>query len=222
LNRKAVDCCYLSMTAIALLHPNVSPKVVERFKCSGIELRIQDSLEEKSNCSVALIFGGDGTVHRHLPQLYKQKIPMLVVPTGSGNDFAKTLGIGNEQTALLAWQQFCAEGKNVREIDLGVIRSANGEEIFFCCVAGVGLDADANARANRDAGEAKACWRISTGCAASIGSVQTGGDEHKVRAKRNQARGVPYCGGERASLWWRDENYTPRQGRRWIAGYLPG
>jgi diacylglycerol kinase (ATP) len=149
LNRKAVDCCYLSMTAIALLHPNVSPKVVERFKCSGIELRIQDSLEEKSNCSVALIFGGDGTVHRHLPQLYKQKIPMLVVPTGSGNDFAKTLGIGNEQTALLAWQQFCAEGKNVREIDLGVIRSANGEEIFFCCVAGVGLDADANARANR-------------------------------------------------------------------------
>jgi diacylglycerol kinase (ATP) len=97
------------MTAIALLHPDVSPKVVERFKCSGVDL----------------------------------------VPTGSGNDFAKTLGIGSEQTALLTWQQFCAEGKNVREIDLGVIRSANGEEISFCCVAGVGMDADANARANR-------------------------------------------------------------------------
>ena len=56
---------------------------------------------------------------------------MLVVPTGSGNDFAKTLGIGSEQTALLAWRQFCADEKNVREIDLGVIQSARGEEIFF-------------------------------------------------------------------------------------------
>jgi len=71
-----------------------------------------------------------------------------VVPTGSGNDFAKTLGIGSEQTALLAWRQFCADEKNVREIDLGVIQSARGEEIFFCCVAGLGMDTDANTRAN--------------------------------------------------------------------------
>jgi diacylglycerol kinase (ATP) len=137
------------MTAIALLHPDVSPKVVDRFRCSGIEVKIPDSLEEKSECSAALIFGGDGTVHRHLYQIHQRKIPMLVVPAGSGNDFAKTLGIGSEQIALLAWQQFCADGTNVREIDLGVIRSAKGEEIIFCCVAGVGMDADANARANR-------------------------------------------------------------------------
>jgi diacylglycerol kinase family enzyme len=97
------------MIAAALLNPDVSPKVIERFRCSGVELKIQDNLDEASNSSVALIFGGDGTVHRHLPQLYKQKIPMLVVPTGSGNDFAKTLAIGSEQTALLAWRQFCAD-----------------------------------------------------------------------------------------------------------------
>jgi diacylglycerol kinase (ATP) len=137
------------MNATALLHPDVSPKVVDRFRCSGVEVKIQHSLEEKSACSAALIFGGDGTVHRHLAQIYQQKIPMLVVPAGSGNDFAKTLGIGSQQIALLAWQQFCADGTNVREIDLGVIRPANGEEILFCCVAGVGMDADANARANR-------------------------------------------------------------------------
>jgi diacylglycerol kinase (ATP) len=137
------------MIAAALLNPDVSPKVIERFRCSGVELKIQDNLDEASNSSVALIFSGDGTVHRHLPQLYKQKIPMLVVPTGSGNDFAKTLGIGSEQAALLAWRQFCVDEKNVRKIDLGAIRSPNGEEILFCCVAGVGMDADANARANR-------------------------------------------------------------------------
>ena len=78
---------------------------------------------------------------------------MLVVPTGSGNDFAKALGIRSVDIALRAWQQFCAEGKNgeaknVKDIDLGVIRSGSQEK-FFCCVAGIGMDAEANARANR-------------------------------------------------------------------------
>lgn len=135
------------MIAAALLHPDVSPRVVDRFRGSGVEIRIQDNLEGP-NLSAALIFGGDGTVHRHLPQLHQQKIPMLVVPAGSGNDFAKALGIRSVEIALRAWQQFCADGSNVREIDLGVIRAA-GEEILFCCVAGVGMDAEANARANR-------------------------------------------------------------------------
>jgi diacylglycerol kinase (ATP) len=136
------------MIAAALLHPDVSSKTVDRFRSSGVEIKIQDNLEHCENCSAALIFGGDGTVHRHLPQLHQQKIPMLVVPTGSGNDFAKALGIRSVEIALRAWQQFCAERKNVKEIDLGVIR-ADGQETFFCCVAGVGMDAEANARANR-------------------------------------------------------------------------
>ena len=136
------------MTAIALLHPEVSPRVVDRFRSIGAEIRIQESLEENTNCSAALIFGGDGTIHRHLPQLHQQKIPALVAPAGSGNDFAKAMGIRSVEMALRAWQQFCADGRNVREIDLGVIRAA-GQEILFCCVAGVGMDAEANARANR-------------------------------------------------------------------------
>ena len=53
-----------------------------------------------------------------------------------------------EKVALRVWKQFCSDGKNVRAIDLGVIR-ADGKEIPFCCVAGVGMDAEANARANR-------------------------------------------------------------------------
>jgi diacylglycerol kinase (ATP) len=141
------------MIAASLLHPDVPPTVVDRYRSSGVEIHIQDSLQNSPNLSAALIFGGDGTVHRHLPQLHQQKIPMLVVPTGSGNDFAKALGIRSVGIALRAWQQFCAEGKNgeaknIRDIDLGVIRSG-GQEKFFCCVAGVGMDAEANVRANR-------------------------------------------------------------------------
>ncbi|HZD08020.1 MAG TPA: hypothetical protein VE176_07215, partial [Candidatus Limnocylindrales bacterium] len=66
----------------ALLHPDVSPKAVGRFRTSGVEIRIQDNLQDPTNLSAALIFGGDGTVHRHLPQLHQYKIPTLVVPTG--------------------------------------------------------------------------------------------------------------------------------------------
>jgi diacylglycerol kinase (ATP) len=136
------------MIAAALLHPDVSPRVVDRFRTSSVEIHVQDNLEGSTNLSAALIFGGDGTVHRHLHQLHQQKIPTLVVPAGSGNDFAKALGIRSVEIALRAWQRFCADGKNVREIDLGMIH-AGGEEILFCCVAGVGMDAEANARANR-------------------------------------------------------------------------
>ncbi len=138
------------MTAAALLHPDVSPKVVDRFRSSGVEIKIQDTLDHSTNCSAALIFGGDGTVHRHLAQLHQHKIPMLVVPAGSGNDFAKALGIRSVEIALRSWQRFCADQKNVKEIDLGVIKTkTDGQETLFCCVAGVGMDAEANARANR-------------------------------------------------------------------------
>jgi len=144
------------MNAVALLHPGVSSRVVERFNVAGVEVSIQDHVDPAISSSAALIFGGDGTVHRHLSQLHKQKIPALVVPTGSGNDFAKALGITSAEVALRAWKQFCAGKKNVREIDLGVIRPGNGtghnaltEEILFCGVTAIGMDADANARANR-------------------------------------------------------------------------
>ena len=136
------------MNAAALLHPDVSSKIVDRFRSSGIDIKILDNLEHAEHFSAALIFGGDGTVHRHLPELHKLNIPVLVVPTGSGNDFAKALGIRSMETAVRAWQQFCSDGNNVREIDLGVIRT-NGQEKLFCCVAGIGMDAEANARANR-------------------------------------------------------------------------
>ncbi|MGB8129726.1 MAG: diacylglycerol kinase family protein [Candidatus Angelobacter sp.] len=136
------------MIAAALLHPEVSPKVVDRFRSSGVEIKILDSLETVEHFSAALIFGGDGTIHRHLPQLHHQKISTLVVPTGSGNDFAKALGIRSVEIALRAWKQFCSDGRNVREIDLGMIHSGS-QQTLFCCVAGIGMDAEANSRANR-------------------------------------------------------------------------
>jgi diacylglycerol kinase (ATP) len=99
------------------------------------------------------IFGGDGTIHRHLSTLVDLNVPVLVVPCGSGNDFARALGLRKVKQSLTAWKQFMEGGNNVREIDLGVIRKTAGEaaagsEHYFCCIAGVGLDTEIARRAN--------------------------------------------------------------------------
>ena len=100
---------------------------------------------------VAVTFGGDGTVHRHLASLVEVEIPLLVVPCGSGNDFARALGIRNVHDAVTAMQEFEVYGK-ARSIDLGVVRpitaSGAAPTTYFCCVAGVGLDGAINRRAN--------------------------------------------------------------------------
>jgi diacylglycerol kinase (ATP) len=99
------------------------------------------------------MFGGDGTVHRHLSELVALEIPVLVVPCGSGNDFARALGIRSVRDAITAWRKYAADGNNLRSIDLGVICELGGGKTpvphYFCCVAGVGIDGNIAARANR-------------------------------------------------------------------------
>ena len=117
------------------------------------------------HADVVLLLGGDGTVHRHLGQLVRLGLPVLVVPAGSGNDFAHSLGLGRVRDSLAAWSKFCVGAGNVRSIDLGIISSlenaggapsttAQGRSAphglrYFCCVAGVGLDGEVARRANR-------------------------------------------------------------------------
>ena len=107
---------------------------------------------------VILLFGGDGTVHRHLGQLVKLGLPVLVVPAGSGNDFAHSLNLRGVRDSRTAWEKFRSGAGNVRPIDLGVIsflEEAGGSPAphsrsrYFCCVAGVGLDGEVARRANK-------------------------------------------------------------------------
>jgi YegS/Rv2252/BmrU family lipid kinase len=107
---------------------------------------------------IVLLLGGDGTVHRHLGPLVRVGLPVLVVPAGSGNDFARAMGLRGVRDALSAWKKFCIGSANVRAIDLGLISAgeSTGEapapheqaHRYFCCVAGVGLDGEVAARAN--------------------------------------------------------------------------
>ncbi len=144
------------MRALAILGPNASRADVRRFQLPGAEITIAERVRSgEQNPDAALIFGGDGTIHHHLTALEEQHVPLLVVPKGSGNDFAHALGIRSVAGAFAAWNTFCNVGSNVREIDLGSIidtgptRNPKLEtRNFFCCVAGAGLDSEANRRAN--------------------------------------------------------------------------
>jgi len=136
------------MRASAILGPgNVSKAVASFQRATAAEWT---SLIEQAD--IAVIFGGDGTVHRHLSELVELEIPVLVVPCGSGNDFARALGIKTVRDAITAWCKYETDGSNLRSIDLGVICELGGKTPVphhFCCVAGVGIDGNIAARANR-------------------------------------------------------------------------
>jgi diacylglycerol kinase (ATP) len=111
--------------------------------------------EIASAVDAIVVFGGDGTVHRHLRALVKLGLPVLVVPAGSGNDFARALGLRRVKDSLAAWGRFASGGANVRAVDLGVISpmGGGGESLphgphYFSCAAGVGIDGEIARRAN--------------------------------------------------------------------------
>jgi diacylglycerol kinase (ATP) len=139
------------MRAAAIFGPNASGKNLRPFqRILGATWHIGVPAPDRADA--ILIFGGDGTVHRHLPDLVRLQLPVLVVPCGSGNDFARALGLCSAKAALAAWRKFTSDGSNVRAIDLGIITPLSEptpREHYFCCVGGVGLDAEVASRANR-------------------------------------------------------------------------
>src|SRR5579864_2664518 len=149
------------MRAAAILGPgNLAKTMLAIQRATNIQWT---SLIEQAD--VVVIFGGDGTIHRHLSTLVELDVPLLIVPCGSGNDFARALNIRNVRDSVKAWRKFAAGESKVRAIDLGVIvgntvaakstpqapvlvrtleptsnREQDSAPHYFCCVAGVGID----------------------------------------------------------------------------------
>jgi len=78
------------------------------------------------------VAGGDGTLNAVAQPLIDTGLPLLILPTGSANDLARTLGI---PTDLPRAVDLLRSGQ-VREIDVGI---ANGHAFFN--VASIGLGA---------------------------------------------------------------------------------
>ena len=140
------------MRAAAILGLGCSPRDLRPFQT---DIRIEWRMgvpARGDDIDIILLLGGDGTIHRDLASLVKLGLPVLVVPAGSGNDFACSLGLRRVRDSLAAWVQFCRGARNVRTIDLGLITPPSEAAVsgtYFCCVAGVGLDGEVARRANQ-------------------------------------------------------------------------
>jgi diacylglycerol kinase (ATP) len=149
------------MRACAIFGLGYSGKILRRFQQDSDASWSLGLPANSQDADALIVFGGDGTVHRYLAAMVKLRLPVLVVPLGSGNDFARALEIDCVRDALGAWRRFQANEENATAIDLGVITpqvaqvaGVAAKELapnshYFCCVGGVGLDSEVNRRANR-------------------------------------------------------------------------
>lgn len=79
-----------------------------------------------------IVGGGDGTLHHLLPLLLKARKPIGVLPLGTANDFAKSIGVPAEIQAACN----IASGNDLRPVDIGMM---NGRP--FLNVASLGIAA---------------------------------------------------------------------------------
>ena len=115
----------MALRAAAIFGPGSSNKDLKPFQNEPGTTCPIGCPSTSNEADAILIFGGDGTIHRHLPELVKLQLPILVVPCGSGNDFARALHLRSVRDSLLGWRSFLSGKNNVRMIDLGVITPLN-------------------------------------------------------------------------------------------------
>src|SRR2546425_8156727 len=88
------------MRAAAILGLGSSPRDLKPFQKISDASWLIGLPAAPNEAEVILVFGGDGTVHRHLAELVDLQLAVLVVPAGSGNDFARALNLGSVRDSL--------------------------------------------------------------------------------------------------------------------------
>lgn len=117
------------------------------YPTHAIELAKQ-AAEEGYDLVVAM--GGDGTAHEvmnGLMQVPENKRPSLgIVPIGSGNDFAYSLGIKQRPAHALA---HALKAENIKMIDIGLMTDEHGRREYFDNTLGIGFDAIVTIRSHK-------------------------------------------------------------------------
>ncbi len=126
------------------------PRIIDILSRGGVALEVHRSeavgdLEAKVHAAIGngvkklIVAGGDGSVHEAANGIMRaeENAALGVIPTGTGNDFAKAAGITLEwehATALLADR--IAANETTRAVDVGRMNDR-----YFINGAGVGFDA---------------------------------------------------------------------------------
>ena len=100
----------------------------------GSDRPVADVIREYAgSCDLVVIGGGDGTLNAAAPALVETRLPLGVLPLGTANDFARTIGLP-EDPVKAAELILTLEP---RDIDLGEV---NGH--LFFSVASIGFSAE--------------------------------------------------------------------------------
>lgn len=128
-----------AQTAIAALQSyGIEPVPVE---CSRREDLSPLIVKHRDGVECAVVGGGDGTLNAAALGVIEAGLPLGILPLGTANDLARTLGIPFE---LDGAARVIADGRT-RRIDLGLV---NGEPFFN--VASLGLSAELAQKLTRD------------------------------------------------------------------------
>lgn len=156
-----------SKRIVVAINPNASfgrgrevgPAVVTTLRALGHEVTsliepdfaqlldaARSAVREKPDALV--VVGGDGMVNLGVRALDGSRVPLGLVPSGTGNDMARGLGIPVGDTEAAIEHLVAALAKPPRVIDAGRIGFADGGS-RFACILSAGFDALVNERANR-------------------------------------------------------------------------
>jgi diacylglycerol kinase family enzyme len=115
-----------------------------RYEVEAVSTEAQNHATEIGRVAVdggydlVVAFGGDGTLNEVANGLVGTDVPVTILPGGSTNVVARTLGIPNDVVDATEHLLGLADRFEPRRIDLGI---ANGRRFVFSC--GSGLDATA-------------------------------------------------------------------------------
>lgn len=134
-----------------------APIAAARLRDAGIEVveatgssaeasaaAAQAALAEGADALIAC--GGDGTVNLAVQLVAGTDTPLGIIPVGTGDDNARTLGIPLDDIPAAA--DVIARG-HLRTVDLGHVSTVDGAERWFLGVMSSGFDSLVNERANR-------------------------------------------------------------------------
>ncbi|QEO10666.1 diacylglycerol/lipid kinase family protein [Protaetiibacter larvae] len=142
---------------------DVGPAVVQTLRALGHEVTSLtepdfDSLMVSARAAVTsrpdalVVVGGDGMVNLGTNLLVGTKVPLGIVPSGTGNDMARGLGIPFDDTEAAIRHLDAALQRSPRVIDAARIRwtdaDGSASERWFACALSAGFDAIVNERAN--------------------------------------------------------------------------
>ncbi len=138
----------------------VGPAVVQTLRGVGHDVTAlteptYDDLVDAAERALAtrpdalVVVGGDGMVNLGANLVAGTGVPLGVVPSGTGNDTARALGIPHDNAEAAIRLLLDALQRPPRVIDAGRIRRSDGTTTWFACMVSAGFDAVVNERANR-------------------------------------------------------------------------